>query len=31
VAAFFTLLGPQWEGFFDPVLTREFDYVKPDR
>ncbi|GAX82142.1 hypothetical protein CEUSTIGMA_g9570.t1 [Chlamydomonas eustigma] len=31
VKAFFDLIGPEWEGLFDPVLTREFPFVKPDK
>ncbi|KAG2444612.1 hypothetical protein HXX76_001356 [Chlamydomonas incerta] len=31
VAAFFNLIGPEWAGLFSQVLTREFDFVKPDR
>jgi len=31
VQAFFDLVGPEWAALFDPVLTREFPYVKPDK
>ncbi|KXZ45261.1 hypothetical protein GPECTOR_56g357 [Gonium pectorale] len=31
VAAFFGLIGPEWAALFSQVLTREFDFVKPDR
>ena len=31
VSAFFNLIGPEWSGLFSQVLTREFDFVKPDR
>ena len=28
--AFFDLIGPEWSQMFSPVITREFQYVKPD-
>ncbi len=31
VDAFLRLIGPEWSPIFDPVLTREFRYVKPDK
>lgn len=31
VDAFFSLIGEEWRAVFDPVLTREFRYVKPDK
>ena len=31
VDSLFGLLGEQWRGRFDPILTRHFQYVKPDR
>lgn len=31
VDAFFSLIGEEWRAVFDPVLTREFKYVKPDK
>lgn len=31
VQAFFGLVGQEYAALFDPVLTREFAYVKPDR
>jgi HAD superfamily hydrolase (TIGR01509 family) len=31
VNAFLDLIGPEWAGFFDPLLTREFAFVKPDK
>jgi phosphoglycolate phosphatase-like HAD superfamily hydrolase len=31
VKAFFDRIGPQWQSLFDPVLTREFPFVKPDK
>lgn len=31
VGAFLDLLGPEWAGIFDPLLTREFAFVKPDK
>ncbi|KAG1677921.1 hypothetical protein FOA52_001339 [Chlamydomonas sp. UWO 241] len=31
VTAFLNLIGPEWSSMFSPVLTREFDFVKPDK
>ena len=31
VDAFFGLIGREWQPLFDPVLTREFRFVKPDK
>ena len=31
VDAFLRLIGPEWSGLFDIVLTREFPFVKPDK
>ena len=31
VQAFLDLIGPDWALLFDPVLTREYSFVKPDK
>ncbi|GAB4824051.1 hypothetical protein N2152v2_011097 [Parachlorella kessleri] len=31
VDAFFNIIGQEWHSLFSPVLTRQFQYVKPDK